>query len=167
MDGQRARLAPMRGSAPHSAPLQMMTGSGVLGGLGLAGAGALAATALGVGAGAGLVAAGGQGLLGAALGGGLRRASANTASGVPPTTPMLTSVHSNELAGLRSEKQIQPLDVHWDAAITDELAGRRREPDSYRQWQPGAPGPHGRLNNADGMALVPGRYIYVVTVQKE
>ncbi|MCE3602229.1 DUF4157 domain-containing protein [Massilia sp. P8910] len=174
MDGQRARLAPMRGSAPHSAPLQMITGWGVLGGLGAAavglglGAGALAATALGVGAGAGMaVAAGGLGLLGAAVGGGLRRATANTASAAPQTTPGLTLTQRGDLDTLRIQQNIQPLDVHWDAALTDEVAGRRREPDSYLQWQPGAPGPDGQISDAAGTPLAPGRYIYVVTVQNE
>ncbi|WP_229413333.1 eCIS core domain-containing protein [Massilia violaceinigra] len=174
MDGQLGRLAPMRGSAPHSAPLQMVTLWGVLGGMGAAvaglglGAGALTASALGVGAGAGLaVAAGGLGLLGAAVGGGLHRAMASTASEAPLTTPKLSSSQSNELAARRTGNNIQPLDVHWDAALTDEVAGRRREPDSYRQWQPGAPGADGQINDAGGHPLAPGRYIYVVTVQNE
>lgn len=167
-------LYTQRVSMYSQAPVQMITGWGLIGGIGTAavglglGAGALAASTLGLGAVAGAaVAAGGLGILGAAVGGALRRTTKNNASATPKNTPELSTKDKEKLAELRKSTNVRALGVHWDAAFTDELAGRRREPDSYRRWQLGQPGPSGELHAANGKPLAPGHYIYVVTVQNE
>lgn len=139
-------------------PIQMITKWGILGALGLAGA-AVAATAS-----APLLAAGGLAVAGSAY---LGRKWTETNTQRPKDAPNLNEKQSQDLEEFRKKNKLQPLGVKYDAAFTDELAGRRRDPGAYRQWQLGKPNNDIGITGKDGNPLGDGRYIYVVTVENE
>ena len=139
-------------------PIQRVTGIGLAGGIGagvaIAGAALSAPWVLG----------GGLLLAGAALGGKLWRGKPETQA--PPTHHLSRDQHE-ELARYRADHEVEPLGVKWDAAFTDEVAGRRRDKNAYRQWQIGRATEEGQPIGKDGHLLPEGRYMYVVTTTHE
>jgi hypothetical protein len=141
----------------NSGVVQRVTGVGVVGGLGAIAAGAGLVAGAPYLATAGLAVAGGSALY-------------KWLRGAPKTSAPASNLDSGkraDLAEYRRAQGINPLDVQYDAAFTDEVAGRRREKDAYRQWQIGSANQEGQALGKNGQPLPAGRYMYVVTTGNE
>ncbi|MBI2512814.1 MAG: hypothetical protein HYV96_12620 [Opitutae bacterium] len=139
------------------APAQLITKWGLLGAAGAIGAGAA------LWASAPLWAIpGGLAVLGATAG----RYFTTPSTAAPKGAPKLSEEQLARLAELRAKTKIGTLSVNNAAAFTDEVAGRRREKNAYRQWQLGGVS-DGKPLGKDGKSLGAGRYIYVVTSGNE
>ena len=142
----------------QSAPVQRVTGIGLLGGIGAAAAtaGAFLSTPLLIG---------GAAVAGGALAAKYFRGSPSTDA--PEGKKELNDEQKSDLEQYRRNNQVNPLSVKWDAAFTDEVGGRRRDKNAYRQWQIGRADDHGRPLGKSGNPLPEGRYMYVVTASNE
>lgn len=149
----------LKATAPLAAgaPAQLITKWGLLGAAGAIGAGAA------LWASAPLWAIpGGLAMLGATAG----RYLTTPSTDAPKGTPKLSAEQLARLAELRTKTKVGALSVTNAAAFTDEVAGRRREKNAYRQWQLGGVS-GGKPLGKDGKPLGSGRYIYVVTSGNE